>query len=60
LHEKLQENIDDVKSVILSKTPRISAGQETFDMSDVSAKPQNYRYVRRCIPNSGKNADIVI
>ena len=36
LHEKLQENKDDVKSVILSKTPRISAGQETFDKSDLS------------------------
>jgi hypothetical protein len=35
LHEKLQENIDDVKSVILSKTPKISTVWKIFDMSDI-------------------------
>ena len=35
LTEKLQENIDDVKSVILSKTPRISAVLKICDKSDI-------------------------
>jgi hypothetical protein len=35
----LPENIDDVKSVILSKSLRISVDWKIFDMSDISEIP---------------------